>query len=186
MIRRHFRIRQIVLGLAFAAMAVPVAQAKPVDWQVGSDQPISPAQISMGGGVTPTLAQLETEAGAYTVDSQVGSDQPISPAQISIHGGVTPTLAQLETDAQAYQSQSGGVQSSSHGGVTPTMAQLEAEALRYKANLDSPQNPPVGFDWGDAGLGGSVAFGAMLLLLTSVGLSRRYRSRLDDTGLAST
>jgi hypothetical protein len=186
MIRKHFRIRRIVLGLAVAAIAVPVAQAKPVVWQVGSDQPISPAQISMGGGVTPTLAQLEAEAGTYTRDSQVASGQPMSPAQISTHGGVTPTLAQLEAEAQAYESKSGTSQSSIHGGTTPTMAQLEAEALQYRAKLDAAQNPSAGFDWGDAGLGGSVVFGAMLLLLTSIGLGRRNRSRLDGTGLAST
>jgi hypothetical protein len=157
MIRKHFRIRRIVLGLAFAAIAVPIAQATPADSQVGSDQPISPVQISIHGGVTPTLAQLEKEAQAKMVGSQVGSDQPISPVQISIHGGVTPTLAQLE-----------------------------AEASGYREQLNASQNLSTGFDWGDAGVGASFVFGAALALLTSVALGRRYRSRLDGTGLAST
>jgi hypothetical protein len=156
MIRKHFRIRRIVLGLAFAAIVVPVAQAKPVGYQVRSDQPISPAQISIQGGVTPTLAQLEGEA-------QRMSMQKLSDAS----------------------------QSSIHGGTTPTMAQLEAEAARYRAKLDASQSSPVvlrsdRFDWSDAGIGASVAFGAALLLLTSVGLGRRNRSRLDGDGLAST
>jgi hypothetical protein len=156
MIRKHFRIRRIVLGLAFAAIAVPVAQAKPVNSQVGSDQPISPAQISIHGGVTPTLTQLEAEA-QKMVNSQVGSDQPISPAQISIHGGVTPTLTQIE-----------------------------AEASGYREQLNASQDLSAGFDWGDAGVGASFVFGAALVLLTSVALGRRYRSRFDGTGLANT
>ena len=30
MIRKHFRLKKIALGLAFAAVVVPIAQAKPV------------------------------------------------------------------------------------------------------------------------------------------------------------
>jgi hypothetical protein len=39
----------------------------------------------------------------------------------------------------------------------------------------------TGFNWGDAGIGALVTFGALLLLLTTVLLGRRQRSR----GLAS-
>jgi hypothetical protein len=31
MVRRHFRCRRFLLGLAFAAIAVPIAQAQPGD-----------------------------------------------------------------------------------------------------------------------------------------------------------
>jgi hypothetical protein len=41
-----------------------------------------------------------------------------------------------------------------------------------------------GFNWGDAGIGALVSFGAVLFLLTSVGLGRRYRSRIRRSGLA--
>jgi hypothetical protein len=159
MIRKHFRIRRIVLGLAVAAIAVPVAQAKPVDYQVRFDQPISPAQISLHGGVTPTLAQLEAEA--------------------------------QRMSARSYQQLSDTPQSSIHGGITPTMAQLETQAQQYRAKIDAAQGSPAvlrsdRFDWSDAGIGGAAAFGAALVLLMSVGVGRRYRSRLDGTGLAST
>ena len=33
MIRKHFRLKRIALGLAFAAVVVPIAQAKPVSSQ---------------------------------------------------------------------------------------------------------------------------------------------------------
>jgi hypothetical protein len=42
-----------------------------------------------------------------------------------------------------------------------------------------------GFNWGDAGIGASVAFGALLLLLTVVALGRRYRPRINRSGLAT-
>jgi len=43
-----------------------------------------------------------------------------------------------------------------------------------------------GFDWGDAGIGALVMFGVALLLLTSVALGRRSRSRIGDrSGLAT-
>jgi hypothetical protein len=41
-----------------------------------------------------------------------------------------------------------------------------------------------GFNWSDAGIGASIAFGAALMLLMAVVLGRRFRSR--PTGLAST
>jgi hypothetical protein len=45
--------------------------------------------------------------------------------------------------------------------------------------------PDNGFDYSDAGIGASVSFGAALLLLTAVALGRRYRSRFDRSGLAT-
>jgi hypothetical protein len=45
--------------------------------------------------------------------------------------------------------------------------------------------PANGFDYNDAGIGASIAFGAAILLLTAVALGRRYRSRFDRSGLAT-
>jgi hypothetical protein len=41
-----------------------------------------------------------------------------------------------------------------------------------------------GFNWSDAGIGASIAFGTALMLLMAVILGRRFRS--GPTGLAST
>jgi hypothetical protein len=41
------------------------------------------------------------------------------------------------------------------------------------------------FNWGDAGIGASVSFGAVLLLLAAVVLGQRYRRRIDRSGLAT-
>ena len=45
--------------------------------------------------------------------------------------------------------------------------------------------PDNGFNWSDAGIGASFVFGGALVLLTAVALGRRYRSRFDRSGLAT-
>jgi hypothetical protein len=60
MIRKHFRLKRIALGLAFAAIAVPVAQAKPVGSENTSRKPIA-SEIS----VQSTLSQAQVEALRY-------------------------------------------------------------------------------------------------------------------------
>ena len=71
------------------------------------------------------------------------------------------------------------------------MAQLEQQAAQYRARLDAATVQVTAggsddFQWTDAGIGASVTLGAALLLLTCVGLGRRYRSTSQSTGLAST
>jgi hypothetical protein len=170
MIRKHFRLRRVALGLAFAAVAAPAAHATPV---------------SLSGGVTPTLSQLQAEASRV-----YGSQGDASTS--SIHGGVTPTLSQLQAEASRVYGSQGDVSTSSiHGGSTPTMAQLEQQAAQYRARLDAAKAQVTAggsddFEWTDAGIGASVTLGSALLLLTCVGLGRRYRSRSQSTRLAST
>jgi hypothetical protein len=50
--------------------------------------------------------------------------------------------------------------------------------------VTSPR-PDSGFNYSDAGIGASVSFGAAILLLTAIALGRRYRSRFDRSGLAT-
>jgi hypothetical protein len=200
MIRKHFRLRRVALGLAFAAVAAPAAHATPVLLSGGVTPTLSQLQAeasrvygsqgnvstrSIHGGVTPTLSQLQAEASRV-----YGSQGNVSTR--SIHGGVTPTLAQLQAEASRVYGSQGNVSTRSiHGGATPTLAQLEQQAAQYRARLDATnaQVTAAGSDdleWTDAGIGASVTLGSALLLLTCFGLGRRYRSRSQSTGLAST
>ena len=116
MIRKHFRLKRIALGLAVAAVAAPTAQA------------------------------------AVYVD------------------GPTPGV------------QAGYIRAASKPGITAAGAALANQ--RHDALFVTPQvaqSTGSSFNWSDAGIGASVSFGAALLLLTLVGLSRRNRTR----GLAS-
>ena len=55
MSRKHFRLKRIALGLAFAAVAVPTAQAKPVAYTPVPDQQIGAAAL-VNAPASQTLA----------------------------------------------------------------------------------------------------------------------------------
>ena len=139
MIRKHFRLKRIALGLALAtAVVAPTAQAA-----VYVDGPTPGVQA---GYIRAAAHQLKVEGMRWQAMATQYENQP----------GITAAGAALANQKHsAYP--------------VPT-----TQALTTSVS-DS------GFNWSDAGIGASVAFGAALLLLTAVGLGRRSRSR----GLAS-
>jgi hypothetical protein len=70
MIRKHFRLKRIALGLAFAAVAVPTAQASvlldghsaPVSYTAVAHQPIA-SEISVQSGVPSAAGRRAALAG---------------------------------------------------------------------------------------------------------------------------
>ena len=71
-----------------------------------------------------------------------------------------------------------------HPGITAAGAALaNAKHSAYPVSVVQTSTSD-GFNWNDAGIGASIAFGAALMLLMAVVLGRRFRSR--PTGLAST
>ena len=153
MIRKHFRLKRIALGLAFAAViVVPTAQAR----------------VALVGGPAP-------------VSSTAVAHQPIA-SEISVQSG----LSQLQVEglrwqamADADQAQSPVRSENSFGAPGPGLAGATGPQIVATASTTSD-----GFNWSDAGIGASIAFGAALMLLIAVVLGRRFRSR--PTGLAST
>ena len=131
MIRKHLRLKRLVLGtavsLAIAAISAPAVLAK------------------------PTSGYGPLDPWAYSVIHRSSQATPASYSAVSGPLGVA-----------AYQS---------FAGVTP----------KHGEQVTSQS----GFDWGDAGIGASVAFGVLLLLLTVVALGRRYGPRINRSGLAT-
>jgi hypothetical protein len=154
MIRKHFRLKRIALGLAFAAVVVvPTAQAR-VALVDGHPAPVS-----------------------YTAVAH----QPIA-SEISVQSGVPQLQVEglrWQAMADAYQAQSPVRSENSFGAPGPSLAGATGPQVAAAASTTSD-----GFNWSDAGVGASVAFGAALMLLMAVILGRRFRSR--PTGLAST
>jgi hypothetical protein len=154
MIRKHFRLKKIALGLAFAALVVaPTAQAR-VALVDGHAAPIS-----------------------YTAVSH----QRIA-SEISVQSGVPQLQVEglrWQAMADAYQAQSPVRSENSFGAPGPSLAGATGPQVVAASSTTSD-----GFNWSDAGVGASVAFGAALMLLLAVVLGRRFRSR--PTGLAST
>ena len=149
MIRKHFRLKKIALGLAFAAVAVPTAQASVL--LDGHPAPVSYASVAQ---------------------------QPIA-SEISVQAGVP----QLQVEALRWQAMAKAYENSP--GITAAGAALSnAKHSAYPVSVVQTTTSSDGFNWSDAGIGASIAFGAALMLLMAVVLGRRFRSR--PTGLAST
>ena len=150
MIRKHFRIKRIALGLAFAALVIaPTAQAR-VALVDGHAAPIS-----------------------YTAVAH-----PIA-SEISVQSGVP----QLQVEGLRWQAIAKPYENSP--GITAAGAALSnAKHTAYPVSVVQATTTSDGFNWSDAGIGASVAFGAALMLLLAVVIGRRFRSR--PTGLAST
>ena len=136
MIRKHFRLKRIALGLAFAAVAVPTAQASPTVLLDGHPAPVS---------FTAPSYQLQVEGLRWQAMAKPYENLP----------GITAAGAAL-TNAK-------------HSAYPVSVVQTTSSD---------------GFNWSDAGIGASVAFGAALMLLMAVILGRWFRHR--PTGLAST
>jgi hypothetical protein len=149
MIRKHFRLKRIALGLAFAAVVVaPTAQAR-VALVDGHAAPVS-----------------------YTAVER----QPIA-SEISVQSGVP----QLQVEGLRWQAMAKAYETP---GITAAGAALSnAKHNAYPVSVVQTTTSD-GFNWSDAGIGASVAFGAALMLLMAIVLGRRFRSR--PTGLAST
>ena len=151
MIRKHFRLKKIALGLAFAAVAVPSAQAS-----------------------VPVLLDGHPAPVSYTAVAH----QPIA-SEMSVQSGVP----QLQVEGLRWQAMAKAYENSP--GITAAGAALSnAKHSAYPVSVVQTTTSSDGFNWSDAGIGASIAFGAALMLLMAVILGRRFRSR--PTGLAST
>lgn len=149
MIRKHLRLKRVVLGtavtFAIAALSAPAVLAKPTSGY----GPLDPWAYSVIH--RPITGNGPLDPWAYSLVHRSTQSTPARYSAVSGPLGV-----------KAYQS---------FAGITP------------KAGGHSTSQS--GFNWSDAGIGASVAFGALLLLLTVVVLGRRYRPRINRSGLAT-
>jgi hypothetical protein len=159
MIRKHLRLKRLVLGLAvsfaIAAVSAPAVLAKPTS----------------GNGPLDPWAYNVIHRGAQATVMTSGNG-PLDPwAYNVIHGGAQATVMPV-VRYSAVSGPLGIAAYQSFAGTTPS--------AQHRVISQS------GFDWGDAGIGALVAFGIALLLLTAAALGRRSRSRIGDrSGLAT-
>jgi hypothetical protein len=120
MIRKHFRLKRIALGLAFAAVVVPSAQARvlldghpaPVSYTAVADQPIA-SEISVQSGVP----QLQVEglrwqamADAYQAQSPVRSENSFGAPGPSLAGATGPqVVAAASTTSDGFNWSDAGI-----------------------------------------------------------------------------
>jgi hypothetical protein len=150
MIRKHFRFKRFVLGLALgfvlAAVVAPTALSKPVSSDV------------LNGGLDPWAVSLVYKS-THPSTTQTVDVGPLDPWAVSLvykstHPSTTPAVDVGPLDPWAY--------SLVHAGkATPAPV-----AIRIS-------NPSSGFDFTAAGIGAAVTFGAALILLIGVGFGLR-------------
>lgn len=165
MIRKHFRLKRLVLGLAFAALAAPVsAQAMiAIDGPTGGEQAYV---IPQSNGI---VVQSPAQAAAYQLKVDAMRGQALNNAY------------QLKVDAMRGRALN---QSAASYSTTPTASKLGPLDAWAIGAISAHQPVPTvvtstrtsdGFNWSDAGIGSAVTFGVVLFLLTAVGFSRRHQ-----------
>jgi hypothetical protein len=176
MFRKHFRIRRIVLGLAFAAFALPVAPAAAASLSTFVDG--GPAPVSLSSPATSENSYLRYhEVGvpvATGLDIQfVNAIRASTGPQIRSENSMrTSTVTALQADGMRWNAIA-----DAYLGNQPTIAVSErSNGVKGPDPSLVPQlasATSTGFDWSDAGIGASTAFGIALLLATGVALARR-------------
>ena len=170
MIRKHFRRKRLILGLAVAtAFAAPVsAQA-----MVAIDGPTGGEQTYVIPTSHGTVVQSPAQQAAYQLKVDAMRGQALNNAY------------QLKVDAmrgQALNKTWGDVNPGPTAAGT-AIANARHDALPVPTVVTSTSTSD-GFNWSDAGIGAAVAFGVVLFLLTAVFFGRKYRGRMDRSGLA--
>jgi hypothetical protein len=194
MIRKHFRLKKIALGLAFAAVVVPAAQAKVIlpENPAPAYTPVASQPIASEISVQSPGSQLGGTAIKLTGAALVNAPAPVSQAvahrSIASEISVQSPVSQLQVDVLRSKAMNAMARTYwSRPGITAAGAALaNAKHSAYPVQVTQTQTAASdGFNWSDAGIGASVAFGATLLLLMAVVLGRR-RPGSRPTGLAST
>ena len=190
MIRKHFRLKKIALGLAFAAVVVPTAQAKVIlpgntapAYTPAAQQPIA-SEISVqspGSQLGGTTIKL---TGAALVNAPAPVSQAVAQRPVASEISVQSPVSQLKVEGLRWMAMA--KQYENQPGITAAGAALSnARHDAYSAPVIQTQTATSDtFNWSDAGVGALVAFGAALMLVTAFVLTRRHRS--GPTGLAST
>jgi len=171
MFRKHFRFKRFALGLAFAAVALPVAPAGAVGLSTYVDG--GRALVSTTP-VTSTVARSEhsavvggpTELQRFLAFAKATEQQPtITPLQAD--GLRWQAMARFYQQQQANQA----ISERSNGVKGPDPSLVPQVVLSTSS----------GFDWKDAGIGASTVLATILLLGIALVLTRRHQ----HTGLTS-
>ena len=162
MFRKHFRFRRMVLGLAFAAVAVPVTPAAGASLSTfvdGGPAPVSNVTVS---SYQPSYLRYHEVGFPVATGPQVRSENALS----------TSTVTPLQADGLRYAAMAQRYQQ-----LQPTEAISERS---FGVPGPDPSLVPqlavsssTSFDWTDAGIGASTAFAAALLLALGIVLVRR-------------
>jgi hypothetical protein len=159
MIRKHFRIRRIVLGLAFAAILAPSAQAV--------------TGYTIDGGTAVMQATTDARHQALLDRHAAAGQLQVPITSSSVQSTLTPLQVEgmrWQAMADSYARQNPVRSENSFGAPGPSAGGAQGPVATQTASRVGSSS----FDWSDAGIGGSIVFGAALMLLTAITLGRRH------------
>jgi hypothetical protein len=164
--RRHRWLRRLAAGFAFAAIAVPSAQAHPIlAGGNGSDGQAATSYDGYGyihsSGVPLADQQGVSDVGVRPDDRAVRiSPQPVDSTSVVRPDDRAVRISPQPVESTVVRPDDRGVRFTPSGGELP---QVVAE-------------PSTGFDWSDAGIGAGAVFGLMLLALGAL-LATRHANK---------
>jgi hypothetical protein len=189
MIRKHFRFKRLILGLtvgfAIAAVSAPAVLAMHGNWATGGNQASSGKY-----GTLDSWAYNAIHRSTQANVAPAGTSNGLDPwAYNVIHRSTQANVAQAGTSGQLdpwaynviHRSTQANVAAGKYGQLDPWAYTV----IHPSSSAVVTARPDNGFNWSDAVIGASASFGAALLLLTALALGRRYRSRFDRSGLAT-
>lgn len=156
--RKKWILRRLVLGLAVAAVAAPVAQAR-VD-EGAQSQSQKPAYIPWVTDFGGAVSAPQAVSGAVRPDDRAVRGVPATSERLPVVRG-DDKLLNLEPTVGAEYNQF------TYRRALP--ADYGVQPVQIASRGD-------GFDWNDAGIGAGLAFG-LLLLLAGATLGTRHISR---------
>jgi exonuclease VII large subunit len=166
MFRKHFRFKRFALGLAFAAMALPVAPAGAVGLSNsvnGPSQFYKQQQEQMSKAISDLSSSVNGPSQFYK-QQQEQMSKAISDLSNSVNGPAQFYKQQQEQMSQAISDLRNSVKRPDPSLVPQTVLSTSS-----------------GFDWKDAGIGASTVLATALLL----GIALIVTRRRHHTGLTS-
>lgn len=170
MIRKYFRRKRVILGLAVAtAFAAPVS---------------AQAMVIIDGPSGGESSYVIPSSQGNTVVSPAQSDAAYQLKVEAMRGQALNNAYQLKVDEmRGQQLNKTWAQGPGITAAGTAIASARHDALPVTTVVTSTSTSD-GFNWSDAGIGAAVTFGAVLFLLTAVGFGRKHRGRMDRSGLA--
>jgi hypothetical protein len=183
MIRKHFRRKRLILGLAVAtAFAAPVSAQAMVDvaGPTGGEQAYV---IPKSNGI---VVQSPAQQAAYQLKVDAMRGQALNNAyQLQVDAMRGQALNKTYADSKLGPLDAwaiGAISANSANQPGPTAAGTAIANARHDAlpvsTVVSSTSTSDGVNWSDAGIGSAVTFGVVLFLLTAVGFGRKHRSGL--------
>ena len=166
--RRNWLIKRIALGLAIAAFAAPVAQAKVDEGTSSGTQAVNAGDYGMPRAMPSDYAQLRGDQ-IEVVRAQ--------PKATSVDIEVVRVEQPRSTGSEFVAADYGMPRAMPHDYALSSGDQIEVVRAQPKSNpsdkiefvrtqprsTGEPQVVAAGFDWNDAAIGGGLALGLVLL-----------------------